>query len=54
MERILKEREKQLQKVLLNTNHFIGSVKGISDSSIPLKEIGAKDDALELPENEMN
>jgi hypothetical protein len=54
MERIWKEREKQLQKVLLNTNHFIGSVKGISGSSIPLKEIGAKDDVLELPENEMN
>lgn len=53
MERIWKEREKQLQKVLLNTNHFIGSVKGIAGTSIPqLKEIGPKDNILELPENE--
>lgn len=53
MERIWKEREKQLEKVLLNTNHFIGSIKGIAGTSIPqLKEIGAKDNILELPENE--
>ncbi|HPM02076.1 MAG TPA: DUF2130 domain-containing protein [Candidatus Cloacimonadota bacterium] len=53
MERIWKEREKQLQKVLLNTNHFIGSIKGIAGTSIPqLKEIGPKDNILELPENE--
>jgi hypothetical protein len=53
MERIWKEREKQLQKVLLNTNHFIGSVKGIAGTSIPqIKEIGPKDNILELPENE--
>lgn len=32
MERIWKEREKQLEKVLLNTNHFIGSIKGIAES----------------------
>jgi len=29
MERIWKEREKQREKVLLNTNPFIGSIKGI-------------------------
>lgn len=53
MERIWKEREKQLQKVLLNTNHFIGSVKGIAGTSIPqLKEIGPKDNILELPGDE--
>lgn len=53
MERIWKEREKQLQKVLLNTNHFIGAVKGIAGTSIPqLKEIGPRDNILELPENE--
>jgi hypothetical protein len=53
MERIWKEREKQLEKVLLNTNHFIGSIKGIAGTSIPqLKEIGTKDNILELPENE--
>ncbi len=51
MERIWKEREKQLEKVLLNTNHFIGSIKGIAGSSMPeLKQIGAKDNILELGE----
>jgi len=49
MERIWKEREKQLEKVLLNTNQFIGSIKGIAGSSIPgLKQIGASDNILEL------
>ena len=53
MERIWKEREKQLEKVLLNTNHFIGSIKGIAGTSIPqLKEIGKQDNILELPSNE--
>lgn len=48
MERIWKEREKQLEKVLLNTNHFIGSVKGIAGTSLPdLKQIGAGDNLLE-------
>jgi hypothetical protein len=51
MERIWKEREKQLEKVLLNTNHFIGSIKGIAGSSIPdLKQIGAAENILELDE----
>ncbi|MEO5645830.1 MAG: DUF2130 domain-containing protein [Bacteroidia bacterium] len=49
MERIWKQREKQLEKVLLNTNHFIGSIKGIAGSSIPdLKQIGSADNILEL------
>jgi hypothetical protein len=49
MERIWKQREKQLEKVLLNTNHFIGSIKGIAGSSIPdLKLIGESDNLLEL------
>ncbi len=49
MERIWKEREKQLEKVLLNTNHFIGSIKGIAGSSIPeLKQIGTSDNILEI------
>lgn len=48
MERIWKEREKQLEKVLLNTNHFIGSVKGIAGTSIPdLKQIGEGDNLIE-------
>ena len=51
MERIWKHREKQLEKVLLNTNHFIGSIKGIAGSSIPdLKQIGAGDNILEIGE----
>ncbi len=52
MERIWKQREKQLQKVLLNTNHFIGSIQGIAGSSMPeLKQIGEADDfELEIPE----
>ena len=52
MERIWKEREKQLEKVLLNTNHFIGSIKGIAGTSIPqLKEIDKHEDTPQLSEN---
>ena len=47
MERIWKQREKQLEKVLLNTNHFIGSIQGIAGSAMPeLKQIGEADDNL--------
>jgi hypothetical protein len=35
MERIWKTREKQLEKILLNTNSFIGSIKGIAGSFLP-------------------
>jgi len=41
MERIWKTREKQLEKILLNTNGFLGSIKGIAGSSfseIPMIE----------------
>ncbi len=34
MEKIWKEREKQLDKVLLNTTHFYGSVKGIAGNAV--------------------
>ena len=34
MEKIWKEREKQLDKVLLNTTQFYGSIKGIAGSAI--------------------
>jgi len=48
MMRIWKEREKQLQQVLLNTNHFIGSIKGIAGSSIgELKQIQSGVELLE-------
>jgi hypothetical protein len=35
MEKIWKTREKQLEKILLNTNGFLGSIKGIAGSSLP-------------------
>ena len=51
MERIWKKHEKQPEKVLLNTNHFIGSIQGIAGSSIPgLNQIGADDSMLKLDE----
>lgn len=51
MERIWKQREKQLEKVLLNTNHFIGSIQGIAGSSIQgLRQIGQEDDLFVLEE----
>jgi hypothetical protein len=46
MESIWKKRQKQLEKVLLNTTHMFSSVKGIAGDSI--KEIKL----LELPTNE--
>jgi hypothetical protein len=48
MEKIWKEREKQLEKVLINTSGLYGSVKGIAGSSvadIPLLEGGMEEDA---------
>lgn len=49
MERLWKEREKQLEKVLLNTSGMYGSIKGIAGASvntIPLLE-GSTDDLNE-------
>jgi hypothetical protein len=46
MERIWKQREKQLEKVMLNTNHFLGSVQGIAGNSIAIKQINEKDTLL--------
>ena len=44
MQTIWKRREKQIEKVLLNTNHMYGSIRGIAGSAVqPI-------DALELPE----
>lgn len=45
MQKIWKEREKQLEKVLLNTTNFYGSVKGIAGnaiSDIKLLELGGE------------
>lgn len=44
MEKLWKEREKQLEKVLMSTSHFYGSIKGIAGSALPTVP------ALELPE----
>ncbi|MCX6350805.1 MAG: DUF2130 domain-containing protein [Bacteroidetes bacterium] len=47
MQRIWKEREKQLDRILLNTNEFIGSIQGIAGSSIPdLNQIGGDNSLL--------
>jgi hypothetical protein len=46
MERIWKQREKQLEKVLLNTNHFIGSIQGIAGNSITIKQINEQDSLI--------
>ena len=49
MEKIWKEREKQLDKVLLSTSGMYGSVKGIAGSSvqdIPLLEGGSDEDDM--------
>ena len=48
MQKIWKEREKQLEKVLLNTTNFYGSVKGIAGNAIgdiKLLELGGEDEA---------
>lgn len=50
MQRIWKEREKQLEKVLNNTIDFYGSVRGIAGSSVPeikMLELGNDDKLLE-------
>ena len=52
---IWKKREKQIQKVLLNTTHMYGSVKGIAGSaiqSVPLLELpdDVDDDTGQLQE----
>jgi len=50
MEKIWKEREKQLQKIVLNTSSFIGSIKGIAGNSlveIPMIEGDGTQDFLE-------
>lgn len=49
MEKLWKEREKQLDKVLLNTSGLYGSIKGIAGASvedIPLLEMAGDDDDM--------
>lgn len=52
MEKIWKEREKQLEKVLLSTSGLYGSIKGIAGASIgdiPLLEEGPEEEEEESP-----
>ena len=47
MQTIWKKREKQIEKVLLNTNHMYGSIKGIAGNaiqSVPLLDLGTDSD----------
>ena len=47
MASIWKKREKQIQKVLLNTSNMYGSVRGIAGNavqSVPLLELAGSDD----------
>jgi len=46
MERIWKQREKQLEKVMLNTNHFVGSIQGIAGNSIAIKQVNELDSLM--------
>ncbi len=46
MEKLWKEREKQIEKVLLNTTNFYGAIKGIAGKAIPSVPL------LELPSGE--
>jgi hypothetical protein len=54
MERIWKTREKQLEKILLNTNSFVGSIKGIAGNLLLETSIidGANSQALLESEHE--
>jgi hypothetical protein len=52
MEKIWKEREKQLDRVLISTSGMYGSIKGIAGASIgniPLLEDGNDDEDEEIP-----
>lgn len=52
MEKIWKEREKQLEKVLISTSGMYGSVKGIAGASIgDIPLLDGTDDGYNLPEN---
>jgi len=48
MEKIWKEREKQIDRVLLNTTGFYGSVKGIAGSAVPTVALLELSDAEEV------
>lgn len=47
MEKLWKQREKQLEKVLLNAAHIRGSIEGISGSDVDLNLLGDGNDLVE-------
>ncbi len=47
MEKLWKQREKQLEKVLLNAAHIRGSIEGISGSNVDLNLLGEGDENVE-------
>jgi hypothetical protein len=47
MEKLWKQREKQLEKVLLNAAHIRGSIEGISGSDVDLNLLGDGEDLVE-------
>ena len=52
MQSIWKKREKQIERVLLNTNHMYSSVKGIAGNAVQnvaLLELDAESDPSEAP-----
>jgi hypothetical protein len=48
MEKLWKQREKQLEKVLLNAAHIRGSIEGISGNEVDLNLLGDGNDDLQL------
>jgi hypothetical protein len=51
MEKMWKFREKQLEKVLINTSQIDGSIMGIAGSSIPEFDLlGSNDDFFKIEE----
>ena len=48
MEKLWKQREKQLEKVLLNAAHVRGSIEGISGTDVDLNLLGDGNDDLQL------
>ena len=47
MEKLWKQREKQLEKVLLNAAHIRGSIEGISGSDMDLNLLEEGDESIE-------
>jgi hypothetical protein len=48
MEKLWKQREKQLEKVLVSAAHVKGSIEGISGNDVDLNLLGDGNDDLQL------